>query len=503
MANPRKFSDKLEIIRRKEEEANAAFDKIMREVSDARSGTPTAHPPHHPHQSAWFRGQNDMRIRQKYKGGSLPNVNLAPNPITVESNLYNDMYNQQAHSYNMNYMRRPMDPPSGPIFPSKNKPRSYTVTAPYRNNLLQQPNSPIINEQQNESQSSMWRRTFSDSAIQHSLQQPPKKMEGSPLAQGSGGPRLIQSQPMKNNDIPNYPSPPSIQFNDTPPPQKSHMQMQANTNSLPDLSNLSIPSPIQNPLDSENNEKANSPQEIANPFQAPFRVPPPRRMVGRQIYSRPSTNNDMDQKLNLFTGMSIDKNDLNNSMNNNNVVSHPAPISPVTPPPYYWNSQPMSPLATEDLMQQVNNAPPDLQQQLQQFQLHSETNSSMAPPPYPYMSANEQDNYNNYYQNSGSYTKQPVYRISSGPAHMSSMGHSNKEYKSNQICDRQLDSALMKVKSENNYSNNEISEEDLNSVRLALNPLDFDDVSILNDNTDLVDQTTEEQFRLERSSGFQ
>lgn len=45
MANPRKFSDKLEIIRRKEEEANAAFVQIMREVSDARKGSPV-HPTH-------------------------------------------------------------------------------------------------------------------------------------------------------------------------------------------------------------------------------------------------------------------------------------------------------------------------------------------------------------------------------------------------------------------------------------------------------------------------
>ena len=62
MANPRKFSDKLEIIRRKEEEANAAFEEIMREVSDARTGSPGAHP-HHPHQGPWYnRGQqSDVR----------------------------------------------------------------------------------------------------------------------------------------------------------------------------------------------------------------------------------------------------------------------------------------------------------------------------------------------------------------------------------------------------------------------------------------------------------
>lgn len=38
MTNPRKFSDKLEIIKRREAEANEAFVQIMREVSDARKG---------------------------------------------------------------------------------------------------------------------------------------------------------------------------------------------------------------------------------------------------------------------------------------------------------------------------------------------------------------------------------------------------------------------------------------------------------------------------------
>ena len=54
MANPRKFSDKLEIIRRKEEEANAAFVKIMREVSDARKTTGPVGPM--PPQPGWGRG---------------------------------------------------------------------------------------------------------------------------------------------------------------------------------------------------------------------------------------------------------------------------------------------------------------------------------------------------------------------------------------------------------------------------------------------------------------
>lgn len=59
MANPRKFSDKLEIIRRKEEEANAAFVKIMREVSDARK-TPSGPGGHIPPQNTWGRGPAEV-----------------------------------------------------------------------------------------------------------------------------------------------------------------------------------------------------------------------------------------------------------------------------------------------------------------------------------------------------------------------------------------------------------------------------------------------------------
>lgn len=60
MANPRKFSDKLEIIRRKEEEANAAFVKIMREVSDARK---TPGPPLLPPPNNWGRGPDEVNIQ--------------------------------------------------------------------------------------------------------------------------------------------------------------------------------------------------------------------------------------------------------------------------------------------------------------------------------------------------------------------------------------------------------------------------------------------------------
>lgn len=284
------------------------------------------------------------------------------------------------------------------------------------------------------------------------------------------------------------------------------MQAQANTNSLPDLTNLSIPSPIQNPIDNENTGIEKNSQEPVNPFQVPYRVPPQRTIPGKQIYSRQlnQSNPDMmDPKLQLNLYSRMEKSDLSSSLNSNPSVSHAGPISPVTPPPYFWNSTPMSPLAAEGMIQSQNGNAGSLQQQLQQMIQNENPNDNGMPPPpaYPYMQGNADasDNFINYLSNS--YPKHgSVYRMNSGPAHMNSLNSvRERELKSNQLCDRQLDSALMKVKSQNG---NEISEADLNSVRVSLDPLNFDDVQILNQNTELVDQSAEEQFRLERA-GYQ
>ncbi|GLH07005.1 CREB-regulated transcription coactivator 1, partial [Gryllus bimaculatus] len=62
MANPRKFSEKIALHTQKQAEETAAFEKIMREVSDATSRVPKQH----------------LHINQSlgaYRGGSLPNVN--------------------------------------------------------------------------------------------------------------------------------------------------------------------------------------------------------------------------------------------------------------------------------------------------------------------------------------------------------------------------------------------------------------------------------------------
>ncbi|XP_066928240.1 CREB-regulated transcription coactivator 3-like [Clytia hemisphaerica] len=532
MANPRKFSDKLEIIRRKEEEANAAFVKIMREVSDARTKTP-GQTGHMPPPATWGRSPELMNMKQRFKGGSLPNVNMSQNPMAMQGmyppgmpDIYTNRHGplpQQGHRY-MNvgqaHMRR-MEPPSGPIFPSKNK-RSYTVHAssPYQNNIhhSHSPNN-LLPDQGNDS-GSMWRRTFSDSAIHQTLQQHPKKnIEGSPLQNNSSGPRVINTAPIPIEGNESLASP---QFVGSPPVSMAYandttnntknMQMQANTSSLPDLSNLSIPSPIHAPIDAEQeNSAANSPNQNnhVSPEQPQFHVPsyrnPGRRPVGKQIYPRQiGSNPDVleslhrEQKLNLNFA-NHDKQD--NISINTSTANQSAPLSPVTPPPFYWNSTPMSPLATSDLIQQQqqqNSPQAELQQQMSQFQIHGgeNVNNGMGnPPPYPYINENETSNNFNY-----PFQKQSLYRINSGPAQFNS--RSNHGDESKQMCDRQLDSELQKIRQQDN-ANSELSEADLNSVRVDLDPLDFGDVQILSgDNSQLVDQGAEESFRLERA-GYQ
>lgn len=290
------------------------------------------------------------------------------------------------------------------------------------------------------------------------------------------------------------------------------MQMQANTSSLPDLSNLSIPSPIHAPIDVEQENSNNKMQQGNNQtaeqlsFQMPYRVPQ-RRGIGKQIYSRlGSSNPDVldtlhrEQKMNLNFGNVINnthdngnKTDGNGvSVNTNNSVSQAAPLSPVTPPPYYWNSTPMSPLASGELLQQVSSQA-ELQQQMSQFQIHSDgLNNGMGnPPPYPYIGENNDSGINNF---NYPYNKQSLYRINSGPAQL------NSTQDSKLMCDRQLDSELLKLKAKDSL-NSELSEADLNSVRVALDPLNFEDVQILTgNNTELVDQSAEESFREERAS---
>lgn len=319
-----------------------------------------------------------------------------------------------------------------------------------------------------------------------------------------------------------FSSPPqSLPYVDSPP-TKNHMSIQADTSSLPDLSNLSIPSPIQNPIDAEHEGKLHNKQrEMQNHFQPPYR----RRVVPRHMYSRQmnmSTSDLVDKlqrdpqsNINSFPEISVCSSNVTGS-NSSITQSVSAPLSPVTPP-YFWNSanNPISPLATGDIMQSSSAPATDLQQQLFQIQNDNIRNNGIGnqnPPPYNFPS--DDDNYPSYCSNNYLNDKQNLYRNNSGPAHMSSTN-------SKTFCDHQLESALMRVKAQaqesggndindldsailraKNLQGNELSQAQLDTVRVALDPLDFEDVQMLSDNAQLVNQSAEEQFRLEHA-GYQ
>lgn len=293
-------------------------------------------------------------------------------------------------------------------------------------------------------------------------------------------------------------SPPSP-FNDSGSGKTHHIQAQANTGSLPDLSNLHIPSPLQNPIDTE--DKANQQMSQQNPFQVPTRTAPRRHQnVGKQVFPRQISNPDVVetmnreqklQQLSLFPGVNVEKNDINlmgitpGSGNNSS-----APLSPNTPNHYYWSGPAMSPLAQEALLQQqqqpshVTNQT-ELQQQLQQFQM-GEGQMRNPPPPYPYVGGD--NNMNNFYFGAGNvpYSKQSIYRTNSaGKAVSSPVMQSKVNF------DPQSPTIPYRPDS------NDLSEDDLHQVRVALDPLDFEDIRVLQgDNSALVvDQSAEEQFR--------
>ncbi|GBP31916.1 CREB-regulated transcription coactivator 1 [Eumeta japonica] len=89
MANPRKFSEKIALHNQKQAEETAAFEKIMREVSDAtnklNSGTRRVRTRPAPEPEST---ESSLRPAQaqglgSFRSGSLPNV-AAPEPASTE-----------------------------------------------------------------------------------------------------------------------------------------------------------------------------------------------------------------------------------------------------------------------------------------------------------------------------------------------------------------------------------------------------------------------------------
>ncbi|XP_071499300.1 CREB-regulated transcription coactivator 1-like [Diadema antillarum] len=240
MSSPRKFSEKIALHNQKQAEETAAFEQIMKEVSIV-SRHPHSHTHHHDHLQL-------VPALGAYRGGSLPNVNQLGNnaSIDLQQALHSleDIKNATGRGVQDRVYRTQR---SGAH-------RGRHEAAPYSAPYLSPPSD------------TSWRRTNSDSAL-HTSAMVPDVFSGSPSVpphrrdmmdnNSSMGERLkplpwdpkkgqqqLQSRP-RSCEVPGINICPSEQ------PDANPIPISSNTGSLPDLTNLHIPSPLPTPLDPE------------------------------------------------------------------------------------------------------------------------------------------------------------------------------------------------------------------------------------------------------------
>ncbi|XP_026806637.1 CREB-regulated transcription coactivator 1-like isoform X6 [Rhopalosiphum maidis] len=220
MANPRKFSEKIALHNQKQAEETAAFEKIMREVSDAT------------------------------------NVKLMANGC--EEVVVNP--NQQIRGRSVGYRERGRS--VGSVGPMRSEKRS-SDKSPYSSGPYLSPPPPDTS----------WRRTHSDSALHQSVSQSSSTESLAHLhSPGSQRRTLIDNQqydkkrylstspdkrPRSCCDVPRVPG--IHVFTTQQEPGVVQIPIGNNTGSLPDLTNFQFSQPIHAPLDQDDQYNLSSP----------------------------------------------------------------------------------------------------------------------------------------------------------------------------------------------------------------------------------------------------
>ncbi|XP_076175580.1 CREB-regulated transcription coactivator isoform X3 [Ptiloglossa arizonensis] len=336
MASPRKFSDKIALHKQKEAQERAAFEAIMREVSDVTSrvasasssvcASPTgsgvletplsvksagASPPQSSGKHLHISLGNQFRA-----GGSLPNVNNNANygndakehasthtaaihsidHKTTLSNLEEMQHNSMV--YRNNDRSRSMG-----VGPMRSRPVDKRHdTSRYSGVPYLSPPPPNI-----------WRRTISDSALHQSANEacqstnaiPHRRDQHNMSESGSDNRDLHHGfieRPRSSCEVPRVPG---INIYPSSQPPGQQIPIGNNTGSLPDLSNVHYPSPLHTPLDQEEhssstpfsngvaleNSTSTSQQDLQSYSQQPGPPPPPpatsHSPVGHYIYQQP------------------------------------------------------------------------------------------------------------------------------------------------------------------------------------------------------------------------
>ncbi|XP_076237092.1 CREB-regulated transcription coactivator isoform X6 [Calliopsis andreniformis] len=279
MANPRKFSDKIALHKQKEAQERAAFEAIMREVSDVTSrvasvsssvgASPTgsgvletplsvksagASPPQSTGKHLHINLSNQFR-----PGGSLPNVNNNANCgtdakehsidfKTAISNLEEMQHNSMVYRNNDRDRSMGVGPMRSRPMEKRHDTSPYSSGGPYLS-----PPPPIT-----------WRRTHSDSALHQSANEAcqsattiPHRRDQHTMSGSASDNRDLHhgfiERPRSSCEMPRVPG---INIYPSSQPPGQQIPIGNNTGSLPDLSNVHLPSPLHTPLDQEDHSSS-------------------------------------------------------------------------------------------------------------------------------------------------------------------------------------------------------------------------------------------------------
>ncbi|XP_024890404.1 CREB-regulated transcription coactivator 1-like isoform X2 [Temnothorax curvispinosus] len=405
MANPRKFSEKIALLNQKEAQDSAAFEAIMKEVSNVTSrvasasssvgASPTgsgvpetplsvksagASPPQSSGKHLHINLGNQFRA-----GGSLPNVNnnvncgndakehSSPHPGAIHSiDLKTALSNLEEHNAMYRGDNRSRSMGVGPMRSSRPMEKRHD-TSPYSGVPYLSPPPPDT-----------WRRTNSDSALHQSANEACQSTSAMSHRRGSDAYQHAMTGSGSDNRDSHHgfierprsscemPRVPGINIYPSSQPPGQQIPIGNNTGSLPDLSNVHFPSPLHTPLDQEDHSSStpfsNSPQT-----SSPTNLSSPTSLAqaGRLSFSQDPSS---------VQGVALENSTSTSQQDLQSYPQQPAPAATSHSPTagHYIYQQPHSPVPqspkTSHQHQQHQHQQHQQQQQQQQHQ-QSQLNS--------------------------------------------------------------------------------------------------------------------------------
>ncbi|XP_032227534.2 CREB-regulated transcription coactivator 1 [Nematostella vectensis] len=465
MAHPRKFVEKIAIHTQRQQEETRAFEEIMKEVATI--------------------GNSMKGPQQQYR--SLPNVNLniGQNHLDLQKAL-NSLGEMQRHEMgDRSPMRERRFTGNRPMpFPRRNiggvDTSPYHVAPPYLSPPQLEPGQG-------------WRRAVSDSSLHQTViggHHQPKEIDINKMTHEPKRSHSPHARP-KSVEVPSI----GMYQADPGSPLGTLQQTVGSTGSLPDLTNLHIPSPLQTPIDTEDshiqasspplypttqrqgNMRRHSPTMDKHPFppqmQHPNLSPLEMRLQQVQLYQN-SPNNDFNMYGQVTTSS----------------PQNQSPTASTSMSPLFKNfpAAPMSPLEMNMKQMYIPNNSPVQHQHHDQYGMRlpgasigasprmqqQAMSSSQSPGPYGF------PGFLQYYMQSN---RVPDLIVTDA----------NDESQKLDFA-RDLSSAMQGMGGDM-YNNDDL--------RVELDPLDMESLQMLSGHGDaeVADQATEDQFRMDRLAG--